>query len=39
MSGGSKYQEEVQNMRIGNEGGGEAPHLIRKSGMASLKSE
>ena len=39
MSDGVKYQEEIQNVKIGSEGGGEVPHLIRRSGMVSLNSE
>lgn len=39
MSDSDKYHEEIENMRIENEGGGKVPHLIRKSGVISRKSE
>ena len=39
MSDGAKCQEEIQTMGIGNEGGGEVLHLIRWSGLVSLRSK
>lgn len=39
MSDSARCREEIQTLGIGNEGGEEVLHLIRRAGLVSLRSK